>query len=733
MPETRRSFLQGGLSIAAATVAQGQTAQSKLPWYRRCYRWGQTNITERDPVRYDIDWWRGYWKDTQVQGVIINAGGIVAYYPSKYPLHYRAEFLGDRDLFGELTEAAHKDGIAVLARMDSNRTREDFFKAHPDWFARDAGGNPYRDTGRYVTCVNSPYYNEYLPDILREIIGRSKPEGVTDNSWSGLGRGSICYCENCERKFREKTGKSVPRVANWDDQAYRDWIVWSYARRVEIWDLNNRTTRAAGGPDCLWVGMNGGSASSQSRSFRDFKAICDRAEIILLDNQRRSDSGGFQENGDTGKLVHGMLGWNKLMPESMAMYQSGNTNFRLASKPAPEARMWMLDGFAGGIQPWWHHVGASLEDRRAFRTAVPVMQWHKANEQFLVNRQPVASVGVVWSQRNIDFYGRDQASLVDLPYRGMMQALVRARVPYLSIHADNLERDGRAVSLLILPNLAAMSDEQCSAVRRFVERGGSLIASGVSSLYNEWGDSRKEFALADLFRTHAEGSNLGTPNSPERRWAAASGNTYFRLAPERHAVLQGFDETDILPFGGTLEMLRTDSDASVPLTFIPASPVMPPETAWMREPKTNIPALVLSTHKAGGRVAYMPADIDRRFASDNLPDHGNLLANLVRWASGSAIPLRVEGPGLIDCHLYQQPGRMILHLVNLTSAGTWRAPIDELIPVGPFKVSVRLPKEVRGGAVRLLVSTAPAAASVADGWCTFTVRSILDHEVAVIG
>ena len=21
------------------------------PWYRRCYRWGQTNLTELDPVR----------------------------------------------------------------------------------------------------------------------------------------------------------------------------------------------------------------------------------------------------------------------------------------------------------------------------------------------------------------------------------------------------------------------------------------------------------------------------------------------------------------------------------------------------------------------------------------------------------------------------------------------------------------------------------------------------------
>ena len=30
-------------------------AQNPIPWYRRAYRWGQTNITEKDPVRYDID------------------------------------------------------------------------------------------------------------------------------------------------------------------------------------------------------------------------------------------------------------------------------------------------------------------------------------------------------------------------------------------------------------------------------------------------------------------------------------------------------------------------------------------------------------------------------------------------------------------------------------------------------------------------------------------------------
>jgi len=730
---TRREFLAAG---AAAMPLAGRSAP--LPWYRRALRWGQTNITEIDPTRYDIAWWRQYWKRTRVQGVIINAGGIVAYYPSKYPLHRRAEFLKDRDLYGELCKAAHDDGLVVLARMDSNRASEEFYRAHPDWFARDANGEPYRAADRYVTCINSPYYDEWIPSILREIIERTHPEGFADNSWAGLGRDSICYCANCKRRFRARTGQPVPRRKDWDDPVYRQWIRWNYDRRLEIWDLNNRTSKAAGGPDCLWIGMNSGSITGQARSFRDLKAICERAEMMLLDHQRRDDATGFQQNADTGKLIHGLLGWDKLAPESMAMYQAGRNAFRVSAKPAAEARMWMLAGFAGGIQPWWHHVSAYQEDRRAYHTAEPVMRWHEANQAYLVNRRPVATVGIVWSQDNADFFGRDEAEeLTEQPYRGIVQALVRARMPYLPVHADHIDRDGAELAVLILPNLGAMSEAQCVAVRRFVERGGSLLATGASSLYTQWGDRREDFALADLFGAHASGT---------ARASARTFHTYLRLHPElrahvwgpkagdepppsgeRHPVLAGFGETDIIPFGGVLEPFKTDVGVIVPLTFVPEFPIYPPETAWMRQPKTDIPGLVLK-----GRVAYLAADIDRRFFRDNLPDHGNLLANLVRWAAGGNIPLAVEGPGLIDCHLYRQEARLILHLVNLTSTATWRAPLDELIPVGPLKVKVRLPGDLRPSAVQLLVSTAKPPPTIAAGWAAFQLPAILDHEVVVI-
>jgi len=283
-------------------------------------------------------------------------------------------------------------------------------------------------------------------------------------------------------------------------------------------------------------------------------------------------------------------------------------------------------------------------------------------------------------------------------------------------------------------------------VRRFVERGGALIATGQTSGYDEWGDPRSDFALADLF-----GVSGGKPvRDAGGRRVSETRHTYLRMTPElrgrvygpkagdeppitaeRHPVLAGFDETDILPFGGTLDALTLNEKAKVLLTFIPSFPMFPPETAWMRASRTPIPGLILSEFD-GRRVAYLPADIDRRFAIDNLPDHGDLLANLVRWAAQGKLPLEVTGRGLIDCELYQQPGRVILHLVNLTSAGTWRAPVHELIPVGPFQVGIRMPQGVQPKVMKTLVAREQRTIAAEGSWVRFELKSVLDHEVVVL-
>jgi hypothetical protein len=702
------------------------------PWYRRVRRWGQTNLSELDPTNYDGDWWRDYWRRTHTQGVIVNAGGIVAYYPSEIAMQYRAEHLGGRDLFGEIAQAARAEGLAVLARMDSNRTEEPFYRQHPDWFVMDRQGQPSVTQGRYQACVNSPYYTEYIPAILREIAECYHPDGFTDNSWTGLGRNRICYCPHCQNKFASEVGMALPLAPDWDDPAYRAWVRWSYGCRIANWDLNNRVTQEQGGPDCLWLGMINGDPLFSHLSFCDLKLVGERSRIMMSDQQSRRET-GFEYNAISGQLLHGVVGWEAAIPESMATYVRGEQAFRKAANPPLEARLWMLSGFAGGITPWWHHIGAYQEDRRQFETVPALLRWHAENESYLYDRQPVANIGVLWSHENIDFYGRDAAhDRVLLPWHGWTRALTRHRIPFLPVHADHVERDAPGLEALILPDLAVMTDAQIAAVRAFVAQGGSLVATGISGSLDEWGEPRETPALAEMLGIAPTGERLGLLGQHSSNWEVQSGHTYLRLdtdAAARHPAVQGFEGTDILAFGGTLQRVHTRPGAVAPATYVPAFPIYPPEFSWMREPATDIPAIVAQERPEGGRTLYLAADVDRTYGARRLPDHGLLLANAARWAAGE-LPLCVEGLGYLACTLYRQEGRLILHIVNLSGANEWPAYVEEHLPVGPLRVGVRWDA---GAPTRALLRVAggEAALQMADGRAWIELERVVDHELVV--
>jgi len=216
-------------------------SDAALPWYRRTYRWGQTNVTERDPARYDVGWWREYWRRTRVQGVIVNAGGIVAYYPSRFPLHHRAAYLGDRDLYGELVAAAREEGLAVLARMDSNRAHAPLYVEHPDWFAVDRAGDIYiSDTFHHRIVKLSP--TGALLDTWH--VDRDNPAQITEPDgvavdragnvfvtyWAQDGVQKLSPSGNLLAQFDTKPQSSSDPTTFWTnglqiDRAGRIWVV----------------------------------------------------------------------------------------------------------------------------------------------------------------------------------------------------------------------------------------------------------------------------------------------------------------------------------------------------------------------------------------------------------------------------------------------------------------------------------------------------------------------------
>src|ERR1700743_2655289 len=113
MRATRRAALAlgaGGLLALAPFEAAPAFAitgdQAGLPWANNAMRWAQVAFTEEDQTSYDPNFWFDLFKKTHVEAVCLSAGGCICFYPSKVPLHYRAKYLGDRDMFGEMVKGA---------------------------------------------------------------------------------------------------------------------------------------------------------------------------------------------------------------------------------------------------------------------------------------------------------------------------------------------------------------------------------------------------------------------------------------------------------------------------------------------------------------------------------------------------------------------------------------------------------------------------------------------------
>jgi hypothetical protein len=203
----------------------------------------------------------------------------------------------------------------------------------------------------------------------------------------------------------------------------------------------------------------------------------------------------------------------------------------------------------------------------------------------------------------------------------------------------------------------------------------------------------------------------------------------------RHPVLAGFDNTDLLPYGGTLSPLTVEPDRVVTLTFIPPFPSLPVDEDYIREDRLDCPGLIVGNF-GQGRVAFMPADFDRRLGLDPIIDHYTLMTNVFKWALAIDFPLTITGRATVATSMLRQNGKVVLHVVNLTGADNQAAPVTNYTPVGPLKVSLRIPA-ASSGRVTSLTASGPRPSSVLLGAGSsrrveFELPTLIDHDALVV-
>ena len=447
---SRREFLGATATVTLSTgnllrTVRAHDASPSTPWYSVMRRCGQINVNERDPLTLDPDVWMDYWASLKVDAVLLNGGGILAFYPTRVPFHHRSQYLGSRDLFGEMVAAAKKRGLRVVARMDCNFAYAEALRAHPEWFERNADGSPRTHeecTWLYKTCMFSSYFTEQMPAIYREIASLYPVDGFFTNGWPSTGAPEVCACENCQAIFRDKKLAEVAGWFNADHQGRSgDTPVWNCAQqgRVAQSVMDGRT-----------ITNVTGAYSNSSIVWRHTAKSAAETTLWLAQT-----------------TASGMVPWFHWLggaPEDNRWRETGRAFYQWLAANEPHFRN-----------------RRSLADLAVLYPQSTIGFYHQVKGVQSTDYLQGLYYALLEGRRLFDFVHQENLSV---------QTLRRYRA-------------------LLIPNAAYLRDSECEAIREYVQTGGSLLATFETSRYNEWGDRRPDFALAGVFGASVAGETIG--------------------------------------------------------------------------------------------------------------------------------------------------------------------------------------------------------------------------------
>lgn len=594
-------------------------------------------------------------------------GGEV-YYQSRVAPH--APGLGTLDYLREAEEAALSNRVKVVAYINPNA----LYPEHPlfgECVLRDPSGQVSQQAAygagfcpgsRYV-CINHPRYRRFLRDVLTEIFTRYQTAGLYVDGLTP----HACFCEHCRATWRALFGSEMPVEKL--GKIPTPWAVWGeFGRDAQpVGDIEND-------PDAQrWTEMMRRSLVEVTHEFSQAVKQANPSALTLFHSHPKPGSDGDYDGTLTEVYtprpwVHTawrsgeLAGYSAVYRVPVLFNIYPHQHFTEA-----EARYHALQGLAAGAYPnFWSALGMKPVFTYMARCAEYVDFDRTAPVKFLAlprdlresdtQRKAPAGEGVSYAPRD-----RFLA-----PYVGAYSALMRAGLPVVTLQRPHFEEQLDGFKVLVLPNVALMSDAQVEAVRRFVRAGGGLIATHETSLCDEKGRRRTDFALADVLGVHYR-ATLTSEKRPLSLWA--------------DPVLSRGLPTDGLPVHDEPLVAVETNGAET--------------TGWI-----GVADGVLKHAYGKGRVVYLPGRLDSMQCYGPTPCVERLFANAVRWVSQDSVPVEVEAKGTVGVTLFRQPRRLIVHLVNHQRDSLFRS--DAFVPIDALSLRVTVPPEARVLRVRRL-------------------------------
>lgn len=429
------------------------------------------------------------------------------YYPTRVGLMH-ANLVG-RDIFGETTSLLRARGVKPVAYYTvvwHNQSAKD----HPLWRFQDFTGR--QNSGRYwLSCPNNPDYRAFCEEQIQEIASYDVDGLFIDMTfWPG-----ICYCPQCRERFRAEIGGEMPSTVDWFDPK---WVGFQRAR--ERW-LNEFAHFLSGAAKAEKPGL---TVVHQFSPVLIGWYLAQNADFSKASDYASGDFYGGRLQQRLGTKVFDALTTSR--PYEFMTSRCVNLYDHTSMKPTEEllasAATTLANGgayfFIDAINPDGTLSAATYERfARVNETLAPVTaRMRETCPQLLgdvglycsldshvderMNGTGLADLLKTTSISNMESVCQIRAMQELL---GASALLNRMHQPY--VIATARDEDLSRFRTIILCGVTFLSVPEVERLRRFVADGGTLVATGATSLCDSEGASTGDFALADVFGVHHSG------------------------------------------------------------------------------------------------------------------------------------------------------------------------------------------------------------------------------------
>ena len=607
--------------------------------------------------------------------------------------------MGGRDFVGERIEAFKKYGVRTI--LYYNIWNRQAALKHPDWNLVNPNRNAKKDRFRR-NCLNSDGFRAYVKRQLETLSAKYSFEGIWIDMIDWFD--TLCVCPSCKAKLFAEEGIEIPERVDFADKNFA-----KYRKARERWlsefiELVKDAVHT-GNPDATVTLQNaawrrgfdtGISEDSVARSeflAGDFYADPLMYSVIckFINNATANRPVEFMTSVCSELEAHTTSKTDKELLRTIYGSMAHNTAFTFIDAIDP----------VGTMNPTRYERMKRLGEKTK-----------RERENLAPDSKLIADVTLymnhdsLFEPVNMPLSEYAFAGKISKRLTNFAEAMIEKHISYDINARKNVEKiDSPAV---YLADLRILNEREISALKKYVEEGGTLIATAMTGTLTKDGETLSDFALADLLGVHYEGECSLNP-------------TYIRRADPGVCEFTDYDEGYPIASLSTSVLVRADSDVEI-LGYL-TNPVSSYTDTEVFSSAISNPPIVDTTYPAvtrrkvgKGQAIYVCAPIEESLH----PDGRGLLTSLILSAKERNIT--VDAPSWLEVTVYldEERNRYIVNCVNTMTKG-----YEAIVPEA--KISVKTDKMATKA--YNITTDEPVIFENKDGRVSFTVKNIDNYAM----